>query len=86
VEGQGKEYSGTTSNPMTLTFTLLALTFIVSFGALLLNLVTAPEGYEDETGFHVGSKGKPNPFISRLVDQPKMVPVRAKVATPQVAA
>ena len=40
---------------MTLTLTFLALTIALSFGILLFNILTAQEGYQDESGFHTGT-------------------------------
>ncbi|MEO6992709.1 MAG: hypothetical protein ABI273_03675 [Lacunisphaera sp.] len=43
---------------MSLTLTLLSLTFIASFVVLLVSVLNAPEGHEDEHGFHLSSAGK----------------------------
>ena len=67
---------GQLPNPMTLTLTLLALSLIIGFAVLLANIANAPEGYEDENGFHAKLAGKPL----------KSVPVRVKVSTRQIAA
>ena len=67
---------GQLPNPMTLTLTLLALAFISSFAVLLVNIINAPEGHEDENGFHATLAGsKPDP-----------VRVRVKVSSHQFAA
>ena len=67
---------GQLPNPMTLTLTLLALSLIIGFAVLLVNIANAPEGYEDENGFHAKLAGT----------QPKPVPVRVKVSAHQIAA
>ena len=41
---------------MSLTLTLLVLTQALGLCALLINLLRAPDGYEDEAGFHLGAK------------------------------
>ena len=41
---------------MSFIFALLILTQALGLCALLINLVKAPDGYEDETGFHPGEK------------------------------
>lgn len=52
---------------MTITLALLALTFISSFAFMIVNLVNAPEGYEDENGFHVKlSSSQPAPVAVRV--------------------
>ena len=61
---------------MTITLTLLALALVGSFAVLLVNILNAPEGHEDETGFHVTLTGG---------SQPKPVPARVKVSAHQFA-
>lgn len=63
-------------NPMTLTLTLLTPSLIIGFAVLLVNIAHAPEGHEDENGFHAKLAG----------NQPKPVPARVKVSTRQIAA
>lgn len=41
---------------MSLTLTLLVLTQALGLCALLINILRAPDGYEDEAGFHAGAK------------------------------
>ena len=60
---------------MTLTLALLALTLVSSFAFMIVNLVNAPEGYEDENGFHAKLSGQPVP-----------VPVRVQVSDDRLAA
>lgn len=61
---------------MSLTLTLLSLTFITSFVVLLVSLLNAPEGHEDENGFYLSNAGK----------QATPVVVRVKVSTQRLAA
>jgi len=61
---------------MTLTLSLLALTFVSSFAFMIVNLVNAPEGYEDENGFHAKLDGS----------QPAAMPVRVNVSNDRLAA
>ena len=72
---------GQLPNPMTLTFTLLALTFILSFGLLLLNILSAPEGYEDEAGFHAAAESEVNIYGLVAGNQSKTIPVYVKSVT-----
>ncbi len=56
---------------MTLTLSLLALTLVSSFAFMIVNLVNAPEGYEDENGFHIklaGSQQAPVPVLVKVSD------------------
>lgn len=41
---------------MSLTLALLILTQALGLCALLINILRAPDGYEDESGFHAGVK------------------------------
>jgi hypothetical protein len=77
---------GQLPNPMTLTFALLALTSIVSFGILLLNILSAPEGHEDEAGFHSGTTDAQARGLPFGGEQLKQVSVFAKVPVRQIAA
>lgn len=61
---------------MNLTFALLALTFVSSIAFMIVHLVNAPEGYEDENGFHAKLAGS----------QPAPVPVMVKVSDDRLAA
>ena len=70
---------------MTLTLTFLALIVAISFGILLVNILTAPEGYQDESGFHAGSSNEQR-HASLSEGQLKPVTVFAKVSIRQVAA
>ena len=65
-------------NPMTFTLSLLALVFIFSFGLLLLNILSAPEGYEDETGFHATNVAGAKVVA---VNQSQVFPAYAKSVT-----
>lgn len=67
---------GQLPKPMSLTITLLSLTFIASFVVLLVSLLNAPEGHEDEHGFHFSSAGK----------KATPVVVRVKVSSQRAAA
>ncbi len=65
---------------MSLTLTLIVLTQALGLCALLINILRAPDGYEDETGFHSGVKPVKNEtyydtFSGR---QPRRVPVYVK--------
>ncbi len=68
---------------MTLTITLLILTFILSCGFLLLNILSAPEGHEDENGFHLDSGAEQSVYAAISGNQPAPVPIFAKVTTRQ---
>ena len=61
---------------MNLTLAFLSVSFLSSFAFMIVNLVNAPEGYEDENGFHVKSAGA----------QPARVPVMVKVSDDRLAA
>jgi hypothetical protein len=61
---------------MSLTLTLLSLTFIASFVVLLVSARNVPEGHEDENGFHFSDAGK----------KATPVVVRVKVSTQRLAA
>ena len=69
---------GQLPTPMSLTLTLLALTSIASFAVLLVNIQNAPEGHEDENGFHAHLAGN--------LPNPTPVPVGVKVSTHRLAA
>jgi hypothetical protein len=71
---------------MTLTLTLLALTLAISFGVMLVNILSAPEGYENETGFHVTKVADQSFSITLSGNQLKAVPALAKVAVHDEAA
>ena len=72
---------GQLPNPMTLTLTLLAITLVFSFGLLLLNILSAPEGYEDETGFHATAVSEINVYGLVAGNQSKTIPVYVKSVT-----
>ena len=67
---------GQLPKPMSLTLTVLSLTFIASFAALLVSISNAPEGREDENGFHA----------KLAVSQPAPMPVHVKVTSSRLAA
>jgi hypothetical protein len=71
---------------MTLTLSLLALTFAISFVVMLVNLASAPEGYEDDAGFHTGKPAGQNFYNSVSANQPQAIPVYVTVPVRQVAA
>ena len=66
---------------------LITVTSVVGLGLLLLNLRNAPEGYQDEDGFHFKNKSPQanlefyNAFAGQ---QPKRYPV--KVSEPRMVA
>jgi hypothetical protein len=45
---------------MSFTLALLILTQALGLFALLINILRAPDGYEDEAGFHAGTKSTGN--------------------------
>jgi len=61
---------------MSLTLTLISLVSLISFVVLLVSVLNAPEGHQDEAGFHFSNAGK------------KVTPVvvRVKVSTQRLAA
>jgi len=58
---------------MTITLSLLALTLLSSFGLLVAKILSAPEGYEDETGFYLSGNTDQN--LRAVSANAKSVPV-----------
>ena len=72
---------------MTLTLILPTLIFVFSLGVLLIGIVTAPKGYENERGFHAGDEDVARvPFVRLAGRQLKMAPVGAKESVRRMTA
>lgn len=65
---------------MSITLALLILTQALGLCALLINILRAPDGYEDESGFRTGHKPEVNEtFYDAFSDsQSRRAPVYAK--------
>lgn len=65
VSGGRKAYSESTPQPMASFFYLFALTQTFGVFFLLEAICSAPEGYEDEAGFHFGHRPALAPKLCR---------------------
>jgi hypothetical protein len=82
------------SSPMNFFFYATNLLLLISFAVFVRQMVNAPEGYEDETGFHYGYEGEMGSHVvtpakrrgALASRRQKSVPAFAKVTARHLAA